>query len=272
VTGAVSLLSTSKLTFQLGGLTQGNQYGFLNANGTVALNGDLVVSFVNSFQADSKDNFTVLSATALSGAFTNVASGTRLATTDGSGTFLVTYNGTTIVLSDFESGTPAAPSSKTVKSTDAVVGPRSAPKSKVQKNSEGETWNEVPKAPGAAVNANQDPDQSAVPSANEPKVSPSIRLANRRTATAKGRGRSIAINLKNTDQLLDLLEGPSAKVVNGKVTVKARTSANRGHPGSGQIQPNGSSKPSDNSNVNRRDPSKGRTGTTNRIATGRTVN
>ena len=133
VTGAVSLLSTSKLTFQLGGLTQGNQYGFLNVNGTVALNGNLVVSFVNSFQAGNKDNFTVLSSTALSGVFANVASGTRLATTDGSGTFLVTYNGTTVVLSDFQSGTLAAPSSGTDKSTEAVVGSRFVgPRSKVQ--------------------------------------------------------------------------------------------------------------------------------------------
>lgn len=47
--GAVTLLSSSKLTFQLGGLTQGSQYGFLNVNGTAALAGQLVISFVNSF-------------------------------------------------------------------------------------------------------------------------------------------------------------------------------------------------------------------------------
>ncbi len=224
VTGAVSLLTTSKLTFQLGGLTQGNQYGFLNVNGSVALNGNLVVSFVNSFQAGNKDIFTVLSSTALSGAFTNVASGMRLATTDSSGTFLVTYNGTTVVLSDFQlGGTLAAPSSSTDKSTETVVGPRFVgPGSKVQpKNLEGDTWNEVQNAPSAS--AEQAPDQSsAIPIANKPKVSPSIRLADRKTATTKGRGRSIAINLKNTDQLLDLLEGSTATTAKGKVIVNPK--------------------------------------------------
>ena len=162
MTGAVSLLATSKLTFQLGGLTQGNQYGFLNVNGSVALNGNLVVSFVNSFQATSKDNFTVLSSTALSGAFTNVASGTRLATTDGSGTFLVTYNGNTVVLSDFESGKPAAPSSKHRRnrpgqSLDRVMLLQIEDR---KQNLEGEAWNEVQKAP-SATSAGQTPDQSS---------------------------------------------------------------------------------------------------------------
>ena len=227
VTGAVSLLTTSNLTFQLGGLTQGNQYGFLNVNGSVALNGNLVVSFVNSFQAENKDNFTVLSSTALSGAFTNVASGTRLATTDNSGTFLVTYNGTTVVLSDFQSGKLAGPSSSTDKSTEAVVGPRFVgPASKAPaKNPEDENGNEVQKAPSATASTGQAPDQSAtIPSTNKSKVSPSIRLANGKTAAAKGRG-PIAINLKNTDQLLDLLEGSSATTANGKVIVSPKRGA-----------------------------------------------
>ena len=101
VNGTVSLLATSNLTFQLGGLAQGSQYGSLNVNGSVGLNGNLVVSFVNAFQAGNSDNFTVLSSTALLGAFTNVASGSRLTMTDNSGSFLVTYNGTDVVLSDF---------------------------------------------------------------------------------------------------------------------------------------------------------------------------
>ena len=228
VTGSVTLLTSSKLTFQLGGLTQGSQYGFLNANGSVALNGNLVVSFVNSFQAGNKDNFTVLSSTALSGAFTNVASGTRLATTDSSGTFLVTYNGTTVVLSDFQSGTPAVPSSKPAESADAVVGPRVAGsgwKAK-PKYLEGDTGNEAQKAPSATLTTGQTPDQSsAIPSASEPKVLPSIRLADRKTAAPKGRGRSIAIHLKDTDQLLDLLEGSTATTANGKVIVNPKAGA-----------------------------------------------
>ena len=115
VNGNVTLLSSSQLTFQLGGLVQGNEYGFLNVNGTVALNGNLVVSFVNGFQANNNNNFTVLSSTALSGAFTNVASGSRVTATDNSGTFLVTYSGTTVILSDFQpSGETPADSGATV--------------------------------------------------------------------------------------------------------------------------------------------------------------
>ena len=104
VTGAVSLLSASQLTFQLGGLTQGSEYGFLNVNGTVALGGQLVLSFVNGFQnsVNGSDTFTVLSSSFnFSGMFSNVASGTRLETSDGFGSFLVTYSGNNVVLSNF---------------------------------------------------------------------------------------------------------------------------------------------------------------------------
>ena len=102
VNGAVSLLSASKLTFQLGGLTQGSQYGFLNVNGTVSLGGQLVLSFVNGFVAAQGNSFTVLASTGpLSGRFANVASGTRLDTSDGSGSFVVSYAGNSIILSDF---------------------------------------------------------------------------------------------------------------------------------------------------------------------------
>jgi hypothetical protein len=106
VTGNISLLSASKLTFQLGGLTQGTQYGFLNVNGTVALGGQLVLTFVNGFQnsVTGSDTFTVLNASpssSFTGSFTNVASGSRLVTSDGFGSFVVTYSGSDVVLSNF---------------------------------------------------------------------------------------------------------------------------------------------------------------------------
>ena len=104
VNGNVSLLSSSQLNFQLGGLTQGSQYGFLNVNGTVALGGQLILSFANGFQnsVTNDDTFTLLASTFnFSGVFTNVASGSRLTTSDGFGTFLVTYSGSNLVLSDF---------------------------------------------------------------------------------------------------------------------------------------------------------------------------
>ncbi len=104
VTGNISLLSASTLTFQLGGLTQGTQYGSLNVNGTVALAGQLVLTFVNGFQnsVTGSDVFTVLnSSSTLTGSFANVASGTRLTTSDGFGSFVVTYSGSDVVLSNF---------------------------------------------------------------------------------------------------------------------------------------------------------------------------
>ncbi len=88
VTGNVSLLSASQLVFQLGGLAQGSQYGFLNVNGSVALGGQLVLTFVNGFQnsVSGTDTFTLMtSGSAFSGSFVNIASGNRLATSDGCG-------------------------------------------------------------------------------------------------------------------------------------------------------------------------------------------
>ena len=107
VTGNVSLLSGSRLVFQLGGLTQGSQYGFLNVNGTVSLGGQLMLSFVNGFQntVTGANTFTLLtSSNAFIGAFANIASGSRLTTSDGFGSFLVTYNGSNLILSNFISG------------------------------------------------------------------------------------------------------------------------------------------------------------------------
>jgi hypothetical protein len=104
VNGNVSLLASSNLNFQLGGITQGSHYGFLNVNGTVGLGGNLVVTFVNGFQNSvmQSDSFTVLASTnSFTGSFANVASGTRLITSDSSGSFLVTYSGNNVVLSDF---------------------------------------------------------------------------------------------------------------------------------------------------------------------------
>ena len=112
VNGAVTLLSSSKLTLQLGGLTQGSQYGYLNVNGTIALAGQLVVSFVNNFQASNNNNFTIISSTGLTGTFANALPGSRVNASDGSGSFLVTYTeNNQITLTDFQpSGSVPQPS------------------------------------------------------------------------------------------------------------------------------------------------------------------
>ncbi len=104
VNGNVALMTGSDLSFQIGGLTQGSQYSFLNVSGMVGLDGNLVLSFANGFQNSVApgDAFTIATATGgVTGIFANVASGARLDTTDGFGSFQVDYTGNNIVLSNF---------------------------------------------------------------------------------------------------------------------------------------------------------------------------
>ena len=105
VNGRLALLASSQLTFQLGGLTQGSEYGRLNVNGTLALGGQLVLTFANGFEnsVSNTDNFAVLNSfsVGLGGRFTNVAPGDRLDTSDGFGSFQVDYTATRVVLSNF---------------------------------------------------------------------------------------------------------------------------------------------------------------------------
>ena len=108
ITGNVTLLSSSQLSFQLGGLTQGSQYGFINVNGTVALGGSLVLSFANGFEnsINGSNTFTLMhTSSAFTGFFANVASGGTLHI-NGFGTFTVTYAGQDLILSNFVAGGP----------------------------------------------------------------------------------------------------------------------------------------------------------------------
>ena len=106
VTGNLTLLGASQLSFQIGGLVQGNQYGFIGVGGRIDLNGTLVLSFANGFEISitNGNTFTLMTTTGFTGAFANVASGGRLSSSDGFGSFLVTYSGTTLTLSNFISG------------------------------------------------------------------------------------------------------------------------------------------------------------------------
>ncbi len=186
VNGSISLLSASKLTFQLGGLTQGSQYGFINVNGTVGLNGQLVVSFVNSFQPNSNNNFTVLtSSSQLSGSFTNVLSGNRVFTSDSSGTFLVTYDGNSVVLSDFEPNLSAP--APVVNGSGHLAATASRNRT----------------AAGVARNSDEPRNVSGAGTA----------------ISARGRTPRVAITLQNTNQLQDLMDGPVTTAPNGTVIV-----------------------------------------------------
>jgi hypothetical protein len=177
-------------------------------NGSVALNGNLVVSFVNAFQAGNSDTFTVLSSTALSGVFANVASGSRLTTTDNSGSFLVTYDGTDVVLSDFLTTGHNGSSSNNQVSTGS--------------------------------------DSSAtLPNKNVTKVVPPVRTPDARIVLPRGNGRKVVTRFDNTDQIIGLLETAGTTTHNGKVILSRAhlpgTLADTGSKGSAPIQPNASS-------------------------------
>ncbi|HXX41129.1 MAG TPA: C-type lectin domain-containing protein, partial [Chthoniobacterales bacterium] len=106
--GKLQLGSTSNLAFDIGGTGQGTTYDLFNKTDSAAqtLGGSLVVELINNFTPASGDTFTILTTqTTLQGAFSNVASGGRLATADGHGSFLVTYGSqNNVVLSNFVAG------------------------------------------------------------------------------------------------------------------------------------------------------------------------
>jgi hypothetical protein len=85
----------------------------LNVALDAELNGSVQLRLLNGFLPSVADTFTVLDAsTAIEGAFINVASGQRLATSDGLGSFLVHYgtgsafDPSAVVLSEFQPSSP----------------------------------------------------------------------------------------------------------------------------------------------------------------------
>ncbi|MDQ6861846.1 MAG: dockerin type I repeat-containing protein, partial [Verrucomicrobiota bacterium] len=108
IEGAVNFDPTTTLMFQIGGLTAGAQYDQLVHAGTSAcsLGGTLDLSLIDGF-ANSilhSDTFDIVTSdNLLTGAFQNVTSGGRLATSDELGSFKVTYaNQKAVTLSDYQ--------------------------------------------------------------------------------------------------------------------------------------------------------------------------
>jgi hypothetical protein len=100
ILGRLVLSNSSDLRIELGGYTPGTQFDFLSATGGITLGGKLSVSLSNNFQSIMTNgaSFTIVSnSTALAGAFTNVASGGVLTTTEGYARFTVLYAGSTTV-------------------------------------------------------------------------------------------------------------------------------------------------------------------------------
>ncbi|MGZ5021691.1 MAG: hypothetical protein ACXWFY_04120, partial [Chthoniobacterales bacterium] len=201
VTGNVSLLGASNLVFQLGGLTQGSQYGFMNVNGNVSLGGQLLVSFVSGFQnsVTNSNSFTVLSSTAtFSGIFANIASGSRLDTTDSAGSFLVTYNGSNVVLSDYQPHVPR-PALKSPLANNAVKQLSGVGRDERTAGSDVATMR-VAERNQVVQKTNGDPAE-----------------AERRTAARPAR--NVALDMKSSSQLLQLLDDAPAASAGGKINI-----------------------------------------------------
>ncbi len=106
INGDLSLGTNVQLHFALGGTAKGIQYDFLSETGTapLTLDGVLRLTFAGGFQntITGGNTFTIITSNAaLTGAFDNVVSGSRLFTDDGLGSFLVTITGNSVVLSGY---------------------------------------------------------------------------------------------------------------------------------------------------------------------------
>lgn len=96
VNGNYSQTSTGDLNIEIGGTTAGTQYDQLVVNGTVTLDGDLVVSLINSFTPAVGNSFTIISndgTDAVSGIFAGRNQGSQI--TIGGSTFTISYVGGT---------------------------------------------------------------------------------------------------------------------------------------------------------------------------------
>ncbi len=108
INGSYQLGASGILNIDLGGITQATafqtgQYDYLTVSGTTTLAGNLTVKLIGGFTPANATTFTVLNSTGtLSGAFENVAFGSRITTAGAEGTFLVTQSGNTVRLSDYK--------------------------------------------------------------------------------------------------------------------------------------------------------------------------
>lgn len=103
-TDSLSLGNSASLHFDVGGTVGGVGYDRINGT-SVDLKGSLLLSFANGFQFSiaPSDTFTLISTSAaLSGGFSGIANGSRLATLDGFGTFQVNYLSHALTISNFE--------------------------------------------------------------------------------------------------------------------------------------------------------------------------
>ena len=93
ITGTYSQLSSGTLNVSIGGTTVGTQYSQLKVTGTASLGGTLTAGMVNAFTPSVGQTFTILTASSISGAFTNTT--IAINTTEH---FVISYTSTGVVL------------------------------------------------------------------------------------------------------------------------------------------------------------------------------
>lgn len=86
----LSLGAAAELSMEMAG-REAARFDVINVNGAAALGGTLLVPLLNGFTPGPTDTFAIVQATAITGRFSNVASGQRLFTTDGRGSLEVHY-------------------------------------------------------------------------------------------------------------------------------------------------------------------------------------
>jgi len=104
ITGGLSLLAASQLIIEIGGLTQGAGYDFVNVSGAAILGGTLRVKFSNNgfnTTISAQDTFTFFTANSLTGVFSNAPNGMQLLAEDGLGRFTINYTGSAVSLTNF---------------------------------------------------------------------------------------------------------------------------------------------------------------------------
>ena len=107
--GDVRFTNSSLLEIELGGTTPGTEHDKLSITGTATLGATLDVLLIDAFEVSitSGDQFVILDAGTLTGAFTNIAPGGRLTVENFGGNIQVDYGATSpfdpnqVVLSDF---------------------------------------------------------------------------------------------------------------------------------------------------------------------------
>jgi T5SS/PEP-CTERM-associated repeat protein len=91
INGNYAQVTGGVIEIEIGGPLAGSEFDFVNVTGSAQVGGELDLTLPGGFTPTPAQTFAILISNGLSGAFDNVASGQRMATSDGRGSFLVNY-------------------------------------------------------------------------------------------------------------------------------------------------------------------------------------